>query len=112
MRAAYAAVFFVLAALALPGCLRMASPVASSQPRSDLDSMAYGQAYAGTHAIDATGFITMPPIGTVAAAFTPRARRDHITLTHIDGAGPARMVVPPGTALGPGDTVHVGEHWF
>ena len=216
MRGACAAISCLLAALALPGCMRTTSPVASIQPRSDLDSMAYGQAYAqtyaktyamapampvrydaayrldagdklrvvvygqegltNTYAIDAGGSITMPLIGAVpargrapsglaadigarlrngyirdpsvaveidsyrpffilgevaapgqypyvpnmsvesavaiAGGFTPRARRDRVTLTHTDGAGPARMVVPLGTALGPGDTVQVGERWF
>ncbi|MEO6839593.1 MAG: polysaccharide biosynthesis/export family protein [Bradyrhizobium sp.] len=216
MRGACAAISCLLAALALPGCMRTTSPVASIQPRSDLDSMAYGQAYAktyaetyaaapampvrhdaayrldagdklrvviygqegltNTYAIDAGGSITMPLIGAVpargrtpsglaaeigarlrngyirdpsvaveidsyrpffilgevaapgqypyvpnmsvesavaiAGGFTPRARRDRVTLTHTDGAGPSRMVVPLGTALGPGDTVQVGERWF
>jgi len=208
MRGACAAISCLLAALALPGCMRTTSPVASIQPRSDLDSMAYGQAYAmapamparydaayqldagdklrvvvygqegltNTYAIDAGGSITMPLIGAVpargrtpsalaaeigvrlrngyirepsvaveidsyrpffilgevaapgqypyvpnmsvesavaiAGGFTPRARRDRITLTHADGAGPSRMAVPLGTALGPGDTVQVGERWF
>jgi polysaccharide export outer membrane protein len=208
MRDACAAICCLLAALALPGCMRTTSPVASIPPRSDIDSMAYGQAYAmapampvgydaayqldagdklrvvvygqegltNTYAIDAGGSITMPLIGAVpargrtpaglaaeigarlrkgyirdpsvaveidsyrpffilgevaapgqypyvpnmsvesavaiAGGFTPRARRDRVTLTHTDGAGPARLVVPLGTALGPGDTIQVGERWF
>jgi len=48
----------------------------------------------------------------IAGGFSPRARRDQVTLTHTDVSGPARMVVPLGTALGPGDTVLVGERWF
>jgi polysaccharide export outer membrane protein len=48
----------------------------------------------------------------IAGGFSPRARRDSVTLTHTDASGPARMVVPLGTALGPGDTVLVGERWF
>jgi polysaccharide export outer membrane protein len=48
----------------------------------------------------------------IAGGFSPRARRDSVTLTHADASGPARMVVPLGTALGPGDTVLVGERWF
>jgi polysaccharide biosynthesis/export protein len=48
----------------------------------------------------------------IAGGFTPRARRDRVTLTHTDGAGPSRFVVPLGTALGPVDTVQVGERWF
>jgi polysaccharide export outer membrane protein len=48
----------------------------------------------------------------IAGGFSPRARRDRVTLTHIDSSGSSRTVVPLGTALGPGDTVLVGERWF
>jgi polysaccharide biosynthesis/export protein len=218
MRGAYAAIVCLLAALALPGCISASGPVAVAQPRNDLDTMAYGQAYSmapapiasayaavpipvrydagyrldagdklrvvvygqegltNTYAIDAGGSITMPLIGSVpargktpaglaaeitaklrngfirepsvaveidsyrpffilgevaapgqypyvpnmtvesavaiAGGFSPRAKRDRVTLTHTDGAGTSRYVVPLGTALGPGDTVLVGERWF
>jgi polysaccharide export outer membrane protein len=241
-----------MAALALSGCMRRSAPVAVVQPRSDLDSLAYGQpanspppsytssssarvassggaigairasfaasprrayaaapgAYAAprpmpvaydaayrldagdrlrvvvygqegltnTYAIDAGGSITMPLIGAVrargltpaglaseitgklrngyirepsvaveieayrpffilgevaapgqypyvpnmsvesavaiAGGFSPRARRDAVTLTHSDAAGSMRTIVPLGTPLSPGDTVLVGERWF
>ncbi len=48
----------------------------------------------------------------IAGGFSPRARRDRVTLTHTDNSGPMRVVVPLGTALSPGDTVLVGERWF
>ena len=48
----------------------------------------------------------------IAGGFSPRARRDTVTLTHTDGSGPMRTVVPLGTPLSPGDTVLVGERWF
>jgi len=48
----------------------------------------------------------------IAGGFSPRARRDVVTLTHTDATGAARYVVPLGTSLGPGDTVQVGERWF
>jgi polysaccharide export outer membrane protein len=48
----------------------------------------------------------------IAGGFSPRARRDSVTLTHTDGSGVSRYVVPLGTPLGPGDTVLVGERWF
>src|ERR1700726_1735085 len=237
-----------MTALALSGCMHTTSPVATAQPRSDLDYMAYGQpayypapaatvasssdsggaiaalrasfaaapqrSYApaseayqaapmpvasdvgyrldagdklrvvvygqegltNTYAIDAGGSITMPLIGSVpargrnpaslaaeisaklrngyirepsvaveiesyrpffllgevaapgqypyvpnmsvesavaiAGGFSPRALRDRVTLTHADGSGSSRVVVPLGTALSPGDTVLVGERWF
>ena len=233
-----------MTALALSGCMQTTGPVASAQPQSDLDTMAYGQPYSSTpatavadsggaiaalrasfaaaprgtyapasaayaaapmpvahdtayrldagdklrvvvygqegltntYAIDAGGAITMPLIGSVpargrtpaglaaeitgklrngyirdpsvaveieayrpffilgevaapgqypyvpnmsvesavaiAGGFSPRARRDSVTLTHTDHAGPSRAVVPLGTPLSPGDTVLVGERWF
>jgi polysaccharide biosynthesis/export protein len=232
-----------MTALGLSGCMHASGPVATAQPRSDLDAMAYGQPYnpapprvadsggaisalrasfagprppsysstsaayaaapmpavhdaayrldagdklrvvvygqdglTNTYAIDAGGSITMPLIGAVpargqtpaglaseiavrlrkgyirepsvaveiesyrpffilgevaapgqypyvpnmsvesavaiAGGFSPRAKRDSVTLTHADGAGSSRTVVPLGTPLGPGDTVLVSERWF
>jgi len=48
----------------------------------------------------------------IAGGFSPRARRDRVTLTHPEGAGAVRAAVPLGTPLSPGDTVLVGERWF
>ena len=48
----------------------------------------------------------------IAGGFSPRARRDAVTLTRTDRRGSIRAVVPLGTPLGPGDTVLVGERWF
>jgi polysaccharide export outer membrane protein len=48
----------------------------------------------------------------IAGGFSPRARRDSVTLTHTEASGPMRVVVPLGTPVGPGDTVLVGERWF
>jgi polysaccharide export outer membrane protein len=252
MRGVRAVIICLLAGLALSGCMRTTSPVATAQPRSDLDAMAYGQpsyypapaptvassnsggaiaalrasfataprrtyapaqyppaqaAYAAapmpvaydsayrldagdklrvvvygqegltnSYAIDAGGAITMPLIGSVpargrtpaglaaeitgrlrngyirepsvaveiesyrpffilgevaapgqypyvpnmsvesavaiAGGFSPRAKRDRVTLTHTDSSGSTRYVVPLGTSLSPGDTVLVGERWF
>jgi polysaccharide export outer membrane protein len=48
----------------------------------------------------------------IAGGFSPRAKRDMVTLTHTEAGGAARYEVPLGTSLGPGDTVLVGERWF
>jgi polysaccharide export outer membrane protein len=48
----------------------------------------------------------------IAGGFSPRARRDRVTLTHTDAGGSNRVVVPLGTPISPGDTVLVGERWF
>ena len=44
----------------------------------------------------------------IAGGFSPRAKRDSVTLNHNAG----RAVVPLGTSIGPGDTILVGERWF
>ncbi|MDB5516583.1 MAG: polysaccharide export protein [Tardiphaga sp.] len=48
----------------------------------------------------------------IAGGFSPRAKRDVVTLTHTDPGGSIRAIVPLGTPLSPGDTVLVGERWF
>jgi len=56
--------------------------------------------------------MTVESAVAIAGGFTPRARRDRVTVTHSDASGTGRFVVPPGTPIGPGDTVLVGERWF
>ena len=56
--------------------------------------------------------MTIESAVAIAGGFTPRAKRDVVTLTHPDPSGAMRIVVPMGTAVGPGDTVLVGERWF
>ena len=56
--------------------------------------------------------MTVESAVAIAGGFSPRARRDSVTLTHTDANGSMRIVVPLGTALSPGDTVLVGERWF
>ena len=48
----------------------------------------------------------------IAGGFSPRAKRDAVTLTHTEASGTGRFTVPLGTQLSPGDTVLVGERWF
>jgi polysaccharide export outer membrane protein len=48
----------------------------------------------------------------IAGGFSPRAQRDHVTLTRTDSSGSMRVAVPLGTSLSPGDTILVGERWF
>jgi polysaccharide export outer membrane protein len=48
----------------------------------------------------------------IAGGFSPRARRDRVTITHTDASGTSRFVVSPASAISPGDTVLVGERWF
>ena len=48
----------------------------------------------------------------IAGGFSPRARRDRVTLTHTDNSGSMRVVVPLGTVVSPGDTLLIDERWF
>src|SRR5579871_2622788 len=56
--------------------------------------------------------MTVESAVAIAGGFSPRAKRDMVTLTHTDSNGAARYAVPLGTSLSPGDTVFVGERWF
>jgi polysaccharide export outer membrane protein len=56
--------------------------------------------------------MTVESAVAIAGGFSPRARRDVVTLTHTEASGAARYAVPLGTSLSPGDTVMVGERWF
>ncbi|WP_334446704.1 polysaccharide biosynthesis/export family protein [Bradyrhizobium sp. AZCC 1610] len=56
--------------------------------------------------------MTVESAVAIAGGFSPRALRDRVTVTHTDGSGTARFVVPPGSPISPGDTVLVSERWF
>ncbi|MCP3474352.1 polysaccharide export protein [Bradyrhizobium sp. CCGUVB1N3] len=56
--------------------------------------------------------MTVESAVAIAGGFSPRAKRDVVTVTRSDAGGAMRAVVPLGTPLGPGDTVYVGERWF
>jgi polysaccharide biosynthesis/export protein len=56
--------------------------------------------------------MTVESAVAIAGGFSPRARRDSVTVTHTDASGAGRYVVPLGTPVAPGDTVQVGERWF
>jgi len=56
--------------------------------------------------------MTVESAVAIAGGFSPRARRDSVTVTHTDASGTARFVVPPGSLISPGDTVLVSERWF
>jgi polysaccharide export outer membrane protein len=56
--------------------------------------------------------MTVESAVAIAGGFSPRAKRDVVTVTHTEVGGSMRAVVPLGTPIGPGDTVFVGERWF
>jgi polysaccharide biosynthesis/export protein len=56
--------------------------------------------------------MTVESAVAIAGGFSPRARRDSVTVTHTDASGTARFIVSPGSPVSPGDTVLVSERWF
>lgn len=56
--------------------------------------------------------MTVESAVAIAGGFSPRAKRDRVTVTHTDARGTVRLVVPTATLLSPGDTVLVDERWF
>jgi polysaccharide export outer membrane protein len=56
--------------------------------------------------------MTVESAVAIASGFSPRAKRDNVTVTHSEAGAAMRAVVPLGTPLSPGDTVFVAERWF
>jgi polysaccharide export outer membrane protein len=56
--------------------------------------------------------MTVESAVAIAGGFSPRAKRDVVTVTHTEAGGAMRAMVPLGTPVSPGDTVYVGERWF
>ncbi len=56
--------------------------------------------------------MTVESAVAIAGGFSPRAKRDVVTLTHTDASGVGRFEAPLGSPVSPGDTVLVGERWF
>src|SRR6266567_695638 len=56
--------------------------------------------------------MTVESAVAIAGGFSPRAKRDVVTVTHTEVGGSMRAIVPLGTPVSPGDTVFVAERWF
>lgn len=56
--------------------------------------------------------MTVESAVAIAGGFSPRAKRDVVTVTRPEAGGAMRAIVPLGTPVSPGDTVFVGERWF
>ena len=48
----------------------------------------------------------------IAGGFTPRARRNVVTITRTTQMGPTNIVASPNAPLSPGDTINIAERWF
>ena len=56
--------------------------------------------------------MTVETAVAIAGGFTPRARRNVVTITRNNPSGQAQIVASPNAPLSPGDTVAIGERWF
>src|SRR5260370_1175598 len=108
MRGVLAPFSCLAAALVLSGCMGRTAPVEMEayRPFFILGEVAAPGQY------PYVPNMTVESAVAIAGGFSPRARRDSVTLTHTDESGTGRFVVPPGTPLSPGDTMLVGERWF
>src|SRR5437868_6168186 len=87
MRGPHAVFVCLLTALALSGCMRRSAPVAVAQPRSDLDSFAYGKpaprsVYTSSNVANSGGVI-----GALRASYAASPRRAY-------GPAPAVYATP------------------
>ena len=57
-------------------------------------------------------FMTAEAAVAIAGGFTPRAKRNVVTITRTTQMGPTRIVASPNAPLTPGDTITIGERWF
>jgi polysaccharide export outer membrane protein len=48
----------------------------------------------------------------IAGGFTPRGYRHDVAVTRRIDGGPARLTLPIGSRVRPGDTITVSERWF
>src|SRR5947199_1132059 len=74
MRGLRAVLICLLTTLALSGCMRRSAPVAVAQPRSDLDSLAYGQTINPPPRVVAS---SRGAIGALRASFAASPRRTY-----------------------------------
>ncbi|MGA9089033.1 MAG: polysaccharide export protein, partial [Bradyrhizobium sp.] len=94
-----------MTALALSGCMQTTSPVATMQPRSDLDAMAYGQPYnsAPATAVANSG----GAIGALRESFAASPRRTYAPAQEAYAAAPMPVAHDTAYRLDAGDKLRV-----
>src|SRR5487761_1931515 len=105
MRGVRALIVCLLAALALTGCMQTSSPLATMQPRSDLDTMAYGQPYnsAPATAVANSG----GAIGALRESFAASPRRTYAPAQEAYAAAPMPAAHDTAYRLDAGDKLRV-----
>ena len=105
MRGVRALIICLLAGLALSGCMRATAPVANAQPRSDLDTMAYGQPYNSAPAAavaDSGGAIS-----ALRESFAASPRRTYAPVPEAYAAAPMPVAHDTAYRLDAGDKLRV-----
>jgi len=99
------------AALALSGCMRTSSPVASAQPQGDLDSLAYGQPYnpaaPGTVASPSAVAGSGGAISALRASFAAAPPRYYAPVPVVYAAAPMPVTYDTAYRLDAGDKLRV-----
>ena len=113
MRGVRALIVCLLAGLALSGCVQTTSPVATMQPRSDLDTMAYGQPY--NSAPNSAPAISPQPavadsggaISALRESFAASSRRNYAPAQEAYAAAPMPVTYDVAYKLDAGDKLRV-----
>src|SRR6185436_3423942 len=110
MRGPRAVLVCLLTALALSGCMRRSAPVAVAQPRSDLDSLAYGQTYAAppraVYTSPASVASSGGAIGALRASFAASPRRGYAPAPPVYAA-PVAVAYDAAYRLDAGDRLRI-----
>src|SRR3954471_23431903 len=105
MRGVRAVISCLLTALALSGCMRTTGPVATAEPQSDLDSMAYGQPHDPPPRVVAAQ--SGGAVSALRAAFAAAPGRGYAPVPTAYAAAPVPVRHDPSYRLDAGDKLRV-----
>jgi polysaccharide export outer membrane protein len=109
MRGVRALIVCLLAGLAVSGCMRATAPVASAQPQSDLDYMAYGQPYNSAPAVSSPSAVADSggAISALRESFAASPRRTYAPAQEAYAAAPMPVAHDTAYRLDAGDKLRV-----
>src|SRR6202166_3381296 len=96
-----------MTALALSGCMHTTSPVATAQPQSDLDAMAYGQPYPAPAATVASSSDSGGAIAALRASFAAAPQPTYAPASAAYAAAPMPVAYDSAYRLDAGDKLRV-----
>src|SRR5580692_1259692 len=111
MRGVHALMICLLAGLALSGCMQTAAPMATAQPRGELDYMAYGQPYysAPMAAVPSRSAVADSggAISALRESFAASSRRNYAPAQEAYAAAPMPVAYDVAYKLDAGDKLRV-----